>query len=230
MGAEADGAGDRRDAGAGGGAGGGVFREGVRHHVSRARRDRRRRCARARSMRFSLAAMLALVALCVLCGILPGFVIDALARRRAATGRRTHAGRRATSHGCRSFRSRRRAAPIIRCSSSCSSRPRRWLSAIVVHRWASRAVRRGPAWDCGFPDPSPQTEYTAAQLCPADPARVRDAGVPGARERGHAGRPARCGRRALRSVVRDLIWDVAVRADLGSRSAPSRPGSISCSF
>ena len=42
--------------------------------------------------RFSLAAMLALVALCVLCGILPGFVIDALARRRAAAGRRTHAG------------------------------------------------------------------------------------------------------------------------------------------
>jgi hypothetical protein len=36
-----------------------------------------------------------------------------------------------------------------------------WLTAWAIHRFASRAVRRGPAWDCGFPDPSPATQYTA---------------------------------------------------------------------
>jgi formate hydrogenlyase subunit 3/multisubunit Na+/H+ antiporter MnhD subunit len=30
-----------------------------------------------------------------------------------------------------------------------------------VHRLASDRVRRGPAWDCGFPDPNPMTQYTA---------------------------------------------------------------------
>src|SRR5438445_12878231 len=39
------------------------------------------------------------------------------------------------------------------------------LAAIeVIHRFASRAVRRGPAWDCGFPHPSPATHYTAGVL------------------------------------------------------------------
>lgn len=36
-----------------------------------------------------------------------------------------------------------------------------WLAIRIIHNFASRAVRRGPAWDCGFPDPSPVTQYTA---------------------------------------------------------------------
>jgi hypothetical protein len=36
-----------------------------------------------------------------------------------------------------------------------------WLTALAVHRLGSHALRRGPAWDCGFPDPSPATQYTA---------------------------------------------------------------------
>lgn len=35
------------------------------------------------------------------------------------------------------------------------------LAIEIIHRFASRAVRRGPAWDCGYPDPSPVTQYTA---------------------------------------------------------------------
>jgi hypothetical protein len=35
------------------------------------------------------------------------------------------------------------------------------LAIEIIHRFASRALRRGPAWDCGFPDPSPVTQYTA---------------------------------------------------------------------
>ena len=35
---------------------------------------------------------------------------------------------------------------------------------IVVHRLSERRTRRGPAWDCGFPDPSPATQYTASSF------------------------------------------------------------------
>jgi hypothetical protein len=35
---------------------------------------------------------------------------------------------------------------------------------VVVHRLSARRTRRGPAWDCGFPDPSPATQYTASSF------------------------------------------------------------------
>jgi hypothetical protein len=35
------------------------------------------------------------------------------------------------------------------------------LAALAIHRFASDQVRRAPAWDCGFPEPSPATQYTA---------------------------------------------------------------------
>ena len=39
------------------------------------------------------------------------------------------------------------------------------LAAVeVIHRFASHALRRGPAWDCGYPDPSPATQYTAGSF------------------------------------------------------------------
>ncbi len=34
----------------------------------------------------------------------------------------------------------------------------------VVHRLSERRTRRGPAWDCGFPDASPATQYTASSF------------------------------------------------------------------
>ena len=38
------------------------------------------------------------------------------------------------------------------------------LTAFVVHRLGSRAVRRAPAWDCGFPNADPATQYTAGSF------------------------------------------------------------------
>jgi hypothetical protein len=35
---------------------------------------------------------------------------------------------------------------------------------LVVHRLSERRTRRGPAWDCGFPDPAPATQYTASSF------------------------------------------------------------------
>jgi hypothetical protein len=38
------------------------------------------------------------------------------------------------------------------------------LAAIVIHRLASKATRRAPIWDCGFPEPSPMAQYTAGSF------------------------------------------------------------------
>jgi len=80
------------------------------------------------------------------------------------------------------------------------------LAAWTVHRFASRALRRAPAWDCGFPDPSPATQYTAGSF--AQPIRrVFGSFVFQAREQvvmpppGDA-RPAR-----LTVELRDLVWE-----------------------
>jgi hypothetical protein len=35
---------------------------------------------------------------------------------------------------------------------------------VIVHRLSERRTRRGPSWDCGFPDPSPATQYTASSF------------------------------------------------------------------
>ncbi|MFQ5438351.1 MAG: hydrogenase 4 subunit B, partial [Paracoccaceae bacterium] len=38
------------------------------------------------------------------------------------------------------------------------------LAAWVIHRVASRELRRAPAWDCGFPLDDPSTQYSAASF------------------------------------------------------------------
>jgi hypothetical protein len=38
------------------------------------------------------------------------------------------------------------------------------LVAFAVHRLASHRVARGPIWDCGYPDSSPATQYTASSF------------------------------------------------------------------
>ena len=80
------------------------------------------------------------------------------------------------------------------------------LAASVIHRVASAALRRAPPWDCGFPDPSPATQYTAESF--AQPIRrvfgavafvVRErVDMPGPGET----RPARFDLR-----LEDRIWD-----------------------
>jgi hypothetical protein len=81
-----------------------------------------------------------------------------------------------------------------------------WLTAVVVHRWASGALRRGPAWDCGFPDPNPATEYTAASF--AQPIRrVFGTLVFRARERVDMPPPGDMRPARFEVASRDLIWD-----------------------
>jgi len=118
-----------------------------------------------------------------------GAFIDALAPGgfRRLWGDRD-AGCRAASRGFRSCRSRRAAARITDSWFSCFIAISGTLAAFAIHRLASAALRRGPAWDCGYPDASPATQYTAGSF--AQPIRrvYGHASYSGARE--HVEMPA----------------------------------------
>jgi formate hydrogenlyase subunit 3/multisubunit Na+/H+ antiporter MnhD subunit len=80
------------------------------------------------------------------------------------------------------------------------------LLVAVIHGFASNRVRRAPAWDCGFPDPRPETQYTASSF--AQPIR-RIFGAVAFRAREHIDMPAPGEVRAARIDVtmRDPVWE-----------------------
>ncbi len=155
--------------------------------------------------RFSLAAMFALAGLCLLAGILPGYVMDALAPlTRALVGGTVPVQ---TSARWLSI------TPIAETRSSYNGllvfvfiAVSAWGSAILIHSLASRQTRRGAAWDCGFPDPRPQTQYTASSF--AQPVR-RVFGTLLFRARETVDMPEPGDLRAARFnvEVHDLVWD-----------------------
>ena len=127
-------------------------------------RPRSEAAAQAREVdRFSLAAMIVLSAICLLAGIFPGAVIDAMAPvAQALTG--AHMPSQIgldwlTIVPVAQSRSSYNGLLILAFIAASAS-----LMAWTVHRLASHAVRRAPAWDCGFPDPSPTTQYTAGSF------------------------------------------------------------------
>jgi NADH:ubiquinone oxidoreductase subunit 5 (subunit L)/multisubunit Na+/H+ antiporter MnhA subunit len=156
--------------------------------------------------RVSTGAMLALAAVCVVTGILPGLVVDGLAPAVALV---TEGGVLAAQRTL-PWLSLVPIAPekssynglIVLAFIAISGT----LAAFAVHRLASRETRRAPPWDCGFPDPSPVTQYAAGSF--AQPIRrVFGPFVFGARETVDMPRPGEL--RAARHVVvvRDLIWE-----------------------
>jgi hydrogenase-4 component B len=155
--------------------------------------------------RASLAAMLTFALLCLLAGILPGLCIDALAPvTRALLGAHMPVQ---TALPWLSI------VPVAESRSSYNGLLVFAFIAIstivtveVIHRFASRAVRHGPAWDCGFPDPSPATQYTADSF--AQPIRrVFGEVVFKATERVDMPPPGDARPARLVVVVRDLIWE-----------------------
>jgi hydrogenase-4 component B len=80
------------------------------------------------------------------------------------------------------------------------------FAALAIHRLASAALRRGPAWDCGYPDLSPLTQYSAGSF--AQPIRrVFGTLVFGARETVEMPPPGAIGAARFTVVVRDLVWE-----------------------
>jgi NADH:ubiquinone oxidoreductase subunit 5 (subunit L)/multisubunit Na+/H+ antiporter MnhA subunit len=155
--------------------------------------------------RYSLAAMFILAALCLLTGILPGLVIDALSPITIEI-----LGGRMPIQANEPWLS---IVPIAESRSSYNG-----LLVMVfitisassavyfIHRFASRALRRGPAWGCGFPDPTPAAQYSGGSF--AQPIR-RVFGTLLFRARDHVDMPApgdiRLAR--LRIELHDLAWE-----------------------
>ena len=80
------------------------------------------------------------------------------------------------------------------------------LAAFAIHRLASDKLRRAPAWDCGYPDPSPATQYTASSF--AQPIRrVFGTVVFRAREQVEMPPPGDARAARLTVVLRDPVWD-----------------------
>jgi len=155
--------------------------------------------------RWSLAAMWGFAGLCAVVGLVPGLVIDALA---PAVG--MLAGARMPVQSDVAWWS---IVPVAAARSSyngwlvfvfaaCSA----GLAAVLIHRFASRRLRRAPAWDCGFPDPRPATQYTASSF--AQPIRrVFGTNVFRARERIDMPAPGDMRPGRFRVRMHDQIWD-----------------------
>ncbi|MGA2125812.1 MAG: hydrogenase 4 subunit B [Xanthobacteraceae bacterium] len=108
--------------------------------------------------RFSLAVMMLYAALCLLAGVLPGFIIDAL-----APVVKLLTGDQLPKQSVIAWLS---IVPIAESRSSYNGLVilifliiSGTLTAAFVHRVGRRATRRSAIWDCGYPDPSTATQY-----------------------------------------------------------------------
>ncbi|KIZ36742.1 MULTISPECIES: hydrogenase 4 subunit B [Rhodopseudomonas] len=164
--------------------------------------------------RFSLAAMAILATLCLLAGILPGVVIDALSPIAVEM-----LGHRLAPQAGIAWLS---IVPLAEPKGSYNGLLVLVFIAIstsalfgAIYLYASRAVRRVPAWGCGFVDPAPLAQYSAAGF--AQPIR-RVFGTLLFRAADHVtmpapgdGAPAR-----LRIELHDLAWERIYRPLVGA--------------
>jgi formate hydrogenlyase subunit 3/multisubunit Na+/H+ antiporter MnhD subunit len=154
---------------------------------------------------YSLAAMLILAALCLLVGILPGIFIDALAPVSSAL-----IGAHMPAQIGAQWLS---IVPIAASRSSYDGllvflfiAISGMLAAFAIHRLASDRLRRAPAWDCGYPDASPMTQYSATSF--AQPIRrVFGTVVFRAREQVEMPPPGDTRPARLKVELHDLIWE-----------------------
>ncbi len=156
--------------------------------------------------RYSLAAMFVLAALCLLAGILPGFVIDWLAPATLSlVGQRMPVQAHVQwlsivpiAEGRSSYNGLLVFAFIVASASA---------AAFAIHRFASNRIRRAPAWDCGFPDDSAATQYTASSF--AQPIRrVFGSSVFLASEQVTMPPPGDSRPARLVVTLRDLVWEL----------------------
>jgi len=162
--------------------------------------------------RFSLAAMAILATLCLAAGLLPGFVVDTLAPvTKALLGGRLPmqaespwlslvpvAATRGSFNGLLVFL-------FIALSGA--------LAAWFIHRFGSRALRRAPAWACGFPEFTTAMQYSAGSF--SQPIRRVFGGVAFlAREQVDMPLPGDIRPARLVVSMTDLSWE-AIYAPLG---------------
>jgi NADH:ubiquinone oxidoreductase subunit 5 (subunit L)/multisubunit Na+/H+ antiporter MnhA subunit len=155
--------------------------------------------------RWSQGAMLLFALLCLGAGVLPGFVMDALAPvMQMILGTRL---------AVQSSEPWLRIVPIDPVRSAYDGALVLGMiliagaaTALIVRRFASHALRRSAAWDCGFPDASPATQYTAGSF--AQPIRrVFGSVVFRAREHVTMPPPGDTGPARLEVELHDTLWE-----------------------
>ncbi|NBS35592.1 MAG: hydrogenase 4 subunit B [Methylocystaceae bacterium] len=123
---------------------------------------------------WSLGAMLGLLVICLSIGLIPGLMIDAI----SPVAESVVGGRLPAQH----FSQWLTIAPITELRSSYNG----FLVALfvmisgltaywIVHRLWPRPVRYAPAWDCGYVDPTPLSQYSASSF--AQPIRRALGGI-----------------------------------------------------
>jgi hydrogenase-4 component B len=155
--------------------------------------------------RYSISAMFILAAFCLLAGILPGLVIDALSPITTEI-----LGGSMPIQANEPWLS---IAPIAESRSSYNGMLvlvfitiSASLAIYFIHRFASRALRRGPAWGCGFSDPTPMAQYSGASF--AQPIRrVFGTLVFGARDHVAMPAPGDVSPARLRIELHDRVWE-----------------------
>ncbi len=152
------------------------------------------------------AAMTGLAALCLAVGVLPAFFLDLLApATQALVG---------ASLDRQSGLPWLTLIPIAEARSSYNGLLlllfmgfSTIVPALAIHRFATRATRRGAIWDCGFPQTDPETQYSAGSF--AQPLRrVFGTLVFQARERVDMPQPGEVRAARFSVDLRDLAWDV----------------------
>jgi hydrogenase-4 component B len=155
---------------------------------------------------FQTGAMAVLALACLMIGVLPGFLMDALAP----------VVRLAVGDGGLKPQATQAWLSLVPLSASRSSynglavfifvAVSALASAGIVRTFASKAVRRGPAWDCGFPDPRPITQYSPSSF--AQPLRrVFGTMLFRARETVEMPPPGDPTAAKFSLSVRDLVWE-----------------------
>lgn len=157
--------------------------------------------------RFQTGTMLVLALACILGGVFPGLVIDSLAG----------AVQLATAGGRLPAQAHQPWLTLIPLSAGRSSynglmvglfiAASALISGFAVRTFASRAVRRAPPWDGGYPDPNPLIQYTASSF--AQPLRrVFGTVVFQAKDRVEMPGPGELTPARFEVRIRDLIWEV----------------------
>jgi formate hydrogenlyase subunit 3/multisubunit Na+/H+ antiporter MnhD subunit len=153
--------------------------------------------------RWSLGAMSALAGLCVIAGILPGPIIDLM-----APAVELMLGGRVPPQGIDAWAT---LVPVAEVRSSYSGLLVMLFIAIsgggsawLVHRFASRRLRRGPAWDCGFPNAEPITQYGGGSF--AQPVRRVMAPLLAARETVVMPEPGDMSPARHAARTQDIVW------------------------
>jgi hydrogenase-4 component B len=154
---------------------------------------------------FSRVAMMVLASLCLLAGIVPGLFIDALAPISSFLIGKSMPAQIGTQWLS--------IVPIAESRSSYDGllvflfmTVSGTLAAFAIHRLASDRLRRAPAWDCGYPDASVLTQYSATSF--AQPIRrVFGTVVFRARETAEMAPPDGTRPARLTVELHDPIWE-----------------------